>query len=359
MIESLELKNFKGFKTKKFKFDKEIVIIHGNNARGKSTLLEAIFLILNGFSPWGGTYENFLNYEELQDKYFTITAEIKDKRTLTLYQDKQSRSFLIDKKKVSKKKFFSFQKANLFSPEQIELLMYLPQKRRDFLDHLISDIDLEYKEYLVLYKRVLRQRNARLKKLAKIFFETNRLEKNDNQIKYWDNMLAELASKIMVKRAEIIKGLKDKEYKIEYRPSVVLNLFEDMLDQPELEKIYKKQIQENIKKDIVTGFSNIGIHRDDWSILSTKQDLKKFGSRGEKRLGIASLILQTQNIYQKNLGYYPILLLDDISAELDTENIEKIFSNKMLKKQQVFISTTKKESIPKDILKTAQAIKLA
>ncbi len=358
MINSLTLKNFRSFKNKALTFDKNITVIHGDNAKGKSTVLEAIYLILNGSTPWGGNHESFLNYDDIKDKYFTITIGIDD-NNLTLYEDSSSKSFLIDKKKTTKKKFFNFQKANLFSPEQIELLMYLPQKRRDFLDDLISKVDIDYAEKIVLYNRVLRQRNSYLKKLSKTFYETGEINQNDPQIDYWTKSLVELAGKIMIRRCEIIEKLQSQNFFVEYRPSLSLNFFENMLDEVELKKIYLKQMKENIKKDIATGFTNIGTHRDDWGIFSAKQDLKKFGSRGEKRLAIARLILQTQEIYKKYLGYYPILLLDDISAELDKDNAEKIFKEKILQKQQTFIATIDDKQIPKEILKKAQRIKLS
>jgi DNA replication and repair protein RecF len=361
MIKSLTLKNFRSFKNKKLDFKKELVIVHGDNAKGKSTVLEAIYLILNGTTPWGGGYENFLNFEEdkkeKKEDFFTITAEIEDD-TLTMYQDSSSKSFLVNKKRTTKKKFFNFQKANLFSPEQIELLMYLPQKRREFLDDLISKIDIDYAEKVVLYSKVLRQRNSYLKKLSKVFYETGKINQDDSQMDYWTQSLVKLSTKIMIRRCEVVEKLQSKSFFVEYRPSLSLNFFENMLDEEELKKIYLKQMKENTKKDIATGFTNIGTHRDDWAIFSAKQDLKKFGSRGEKRLAIARLILQTQEIYKEFLGYYPVLLLDDISAELDKDNSEKIFKEKILQKQQTFIATIDPKQIPKEILGKSQKIKL-
>ncbi len=357
MIKSLHLKNFRSFKSKKLDFNKNLVVIHGNNAKGKSTVLESIYLVLNGTTPWGGNHESFLNYENKNDKYFTISVEIED-NVLTLYEDNSSKSFLINKKRTTKKKFFGFQKANLFSPEQIELLMYLPQKRRDFLDDLISKVDIDYAENITLYSKVLRQRNSYLKKLAKAFYETGEINQDDSQLEYWTQSLIKLSTKIMIRRCEIIEKLQSKSFFVEYRPSLSLNFFENMLDEEELKKIYAKQMKENTKKDIATGFTNVGTHRDDWAIFSKKQDLKKFGSRGEKRLAIARLILQTQEVYKEYLGYYPILLLDDIAAELDVENSKRIFSEKIIGKQQTFIATIDKKQIPKDILRNSEDIKL-
>jgi DNA replication and repair protein RecF len=342
MIKSIELQNFRIFKKQKFDFSKPVVIINGQNAKGKTTVLEAIHLVLNGTSPWSNEQATLLNTEQ-KDTYFTITIELVDEEgnenILTLFQDPHKKSYLINKKRVQKKTFFSNRKANLFNPEQIELLMYLSQERRDFLDKLISIIDPEYEESLGKYKKVLKQRNAYLKKLAKRFYETGRMQTNDQQLRFWTKLIAEISTILMIKRAEIIKKLKSDFFSIEYKPSLVLNLFEDMLNESSLRDIYIKTLDENIRRDIATGVSNIGAHRDDWSIISAKKDLKKFGSRGEKRIAIGRLILQTQEILKEYIGQYPILLLDDISAELDDINTFAIFSDEIINHQQTFITT--------------------
>ncbi len=355
MITKLKLKNFRQFKEKELELKKETVLIIGDNTKGKSTILESIYTILNGSSPWGNSFDELVNKEE---KYFSINIELQDENKLTLYQEEKIKRYLLDKKRTSKKKFLSYLKANIFSPEQIEFLMYLSQKRRDFLDNLISEIDIEYKENLNLYKRVLRQRNSYLKKLAKAFFEKGILNENDKQIEYWDKQMAKLGGEISIKRIEIINKLKNNDFKIEYKPSIKLNTFDEMLNSEDIERIFLEEINKNFKKDVVTGYSNTGTHRDDWEIYSNKDNLKKFGSRGEKRLGIANLILETQEIYKEYLGKYPILLLDDISAELDDKNSDKIFANKIIKKQQVFITSTKRDNISKEILKNSQIIQL-
>lgn len=361
MIKSIELQNFRIFKKQKFDFSKPVVVINGQNAKGKTTVLEAIHLILNGTSPWSNEQTTLLNTEQ-NETYFTITITLEDEtgneNILTLFQDPHRKSYLVNKKKVSKKTFFSSRKANLFNPEQIELLMYLSQERRDFLDKLICIIDPEYEESLSKYKKVLKQRNAYLKKLAKRFYDTGRIEEHDAQLKFWTKLIADLSTTLMIKRAEIIKQLKSDFFSIEYKPSLVLNLFEDMLDEPSIKEIYHRILEDNLRRDIATGVSNVGAHRDDWSIISAKKDLKKFGSRGEKRIAIGRLILQTQEVLKEYTGQYPILLLDDISAELDDKNTFAIFSNEIISHQQTFITTIDTKKLPEDLKKNAQLISI-
>ncbi len=116
-------------------------------------------------------------------------------------------------------------------------------------------------------------------------------------------------------------------------------------------------LENSKKRDIATGYTNVGPHRDDW-ILSNGEDIKKFGSRGEKRLAIGQMIFKKQEIIAEKLGFYPILLLDDIASELDEKNSKKIFDKKLLKKQQTFLTIIDPNNLPNDVIKNAQLIDL-
>ena len=116
-------------------------------------------------------------------------------------------------------------------------------------------------------------------------------------------------------------------------------------------------LEDSKKRDIATGYTNIGPHRDDW-ILTNGNDIKKFGSRGEKRLAIGQMIFKKQEVIAEKLGFHPILLLDDIASELDEKNTEKIFDKKLLKRQQTFLTIINPNDLPKDVVKNAQLVDL-
>jgi DNA replication and repair protein RecF len=223
--------------------------------------------------------------------------------------------------------------------------MISPSKRREFLDEVISQTNYEYIETLKKFKRVLKQRNAYLKKLSKKFYEKGIIARNDPQLNFWSNEFIELATEIRSKREQLIKEMKTDIFHLEYEIPII----ED--------KDIEKALEDSKKRDIATGYTNIGPHRDDWQVFNGK-NIKKFGSRGEKRLAIGELIFQTQNIIANKLGFYPILLLDDIASELDENNTKKIFRKEILDKQQTFITIIHKEELPKEILKIAQDIDL-
>jgi len=116
-------------------------------------------------------------------------------------------------------------------------------------------------------------------------------------------------------------------------------------------------IENSKRRDIATGYTNIGPHRDDWQLINGK-NIRQFGSRGEKRISIGKLVFKTQDVIKNRLDYYPILLLDDIASELDEENTKSIFNKKELDKQQTFITIIDKKDLPKAIIKDAQFIDL-
>jgi len=349
-IKKIKLQNFRQFGDTNFEFSPNITIITGKNAQGKTTILEAINLIINGSSPWTNENGDIVSYTQKEpepDKYFRLEGMILDKngekKEVSVFHNSNFTKFEIEGKKTTRKKFYNNSACNVFSPEQIDLLMISPSKRREFLNNLICKIDDDYAEILTEFEKVLRQRNAYLKRLAKVFYDTGEINDNEQQFQFWTEKFAGLSAKLMAKRSEIINQLSREKEQIfiHYKPSLVLNLFEDMAEVEKLTEIHISTLMNNSKRDIALGHTNIGAHRDDWKI-STDKDIRRFGSRGEKRVALGKLIFRTQDVLNKYLGFYPILLLDDISSELDDDNIKKLLSHEGIDKQQVILTTINK-----------------
>lgn len=343
MIKRLKLTNFRQFKNLELKFDSDIVVLHGNNAIGKSTILEAISLITNGHSPWASTDEFVKNEQEEGEKYTRIEMET-DENVFIYYKCGTKKELRIDGQKTTPKKFFQKNSSAIFNPEQIEILMISPSKRRNLLDDTIVILDYGYSDVLSLFSKILRQRNAYLKKLSKNFYEKGIIARNDPQLNFWTNEFLTNAKIIQEKRIDIVEKLGKENFRLEYIMSNKDVPLEDSLE-------------ESKKRDIATGYTNIGPHRDDWELINGK-DIKKYGSRGEKRLAIGQLIFKIQDLVKDQTGVYPTLLLDDISSELDSGNTSLIFDREYLKKQQSFITVIDYKDIPKGILKEAQLIDL-
>lgn len=346
MIRKIKLTNFRKFKNYEIDIEKDIVVFHGDNAVGKSTLLEAIYILTNGKSPWASSDEYIHTEQNCDDTYcrVEITVEDDEEKTYSYYKSTSRRILKINEKNVPVKKFFEETASTIFNPEKIEILMISPSRRREFLDEVISTLDYEYVETLKQFRKILRQRNAYLKKLSKQFYEKGIIARNDPQLNFWTKEFLKVAQKIQDMRETLAQRMKTKDLKIEYIKSNGDVALEDALENSK-------------KRDIATGHTNVGPHRDDWELINGK-NIKKFGSRGEKRLSIGKLIFEVQKIMKKELGYYPILLLDDIASELDKKNTAEIFKPEILNKQQTFITIIDYTNLPKGVLEKAQLIDL-
>lgn len=343
MITNIKLTNFRKFKSLDLNIQSKLVVLHGNNAKGKSTVLEAIYLLTNGKSPWAISDE-FINTDQNMSEKFTRIEITNNDKVYSLYKNAGTRVLKIDDQKVSPRKFFDQNASTIFNPEQIEILMISASARRKFLDEIISAVDYEYIETLTLFRKVLRQRNAYLKKLAKKFYDYGIVAINDVQLNFWTAEFLRLSEIIQTERLRIIDEMYSDDIHIEYTKS---NGDTSLAD----------AIENSKRRDIATGYTNIGPHRDDWQLINGK-NIRQFGSRGEKRISIGKLVFKTQDVIKNRLDYYPILLLDDIASELDEENTKSIFNKKELDKQQTFITIIDKKDLPKAIIKDAQFIDL-
>jgi DNA replication and repair protein RecF len=343
MIENIKLTNFRRFNELNIEIDKNIIVLHGDNGKGKSTILEAIYLITNGISPWASSDEYITNEQDNEDNFTRIEMK-KEEKTYSFFKSSKKRIFKVDNHTTTPKKFFEKTASTIFNPEQIEILMISPSKRRDFLDEAINIIEYEYSDILKKFRKVLRQRNAHLKKLSKDFYEKGIVARNDTQLNFWTDEFLKLAKDIQRQREDICNDMCLDKLKIQYIKSNKKIALDDALEASK-------------KRDIATGYTNIGPHRDDW-VLINGMDIKKFGSRGEKRLAIGQLIFKKQEIIEKKLGFFPILLLDDIASELDKDNTKKIFEKENLEKQQTFITIVNYKDLPKSVLEKAQLIDL-
>ena len=347
MVSKIKLTNFRKFKNLELDIDKDIVVLHGDNAVGKSTILEAISLITNGKSPWASADEYISTEQEEETPFCRIEITMKEEaeeKVYSYYKTNLRRVLKINDKNTPIKKFFEETASTIFNPEKIEILMISPSKRREFLDEIISTLDYEYVETLKQFRKVLKQRNAYLKKLSKQFYDKGIIARNDPQLNFWTKEFLKEATKIQEMRERLSKRMKTKDLKIEYIKSNGDITLEDALENSK-------------KRDIATGYTNVGPHRDDWELING-MNIKKYGSRGEKRLSIGKLIFEVQKIMKKELGYYPILLLDDIASELDKKNTAEIFTPEILNKQQTFITIIDYKNLPKEVVKNAQLIDL-
>ncbi|MCK9368778.1 DNA replication and repair protein RecF [Candidatus Dojkabacteria bacterium] len=356
MIKKIKITNFRKFEDLELRFKKNLVIITGDNTKGKSTVLEALHLITSG--EGGYDFDDLSNTKQKdEEKFLRIEITDEDGKEYSLFKDCEKKELRVDGRKTIPRKFYEKISSVLFSPDQIDLLMVSGAKRREFLDKLICSLSYQYGDDLSKMNKALKQRNAYLKRLARRFYESGNMDITDSQLIYWTGIFAKYAVMIMKKRDETIEKLKTDMFEISYKPSIVFNLFEDMQNEKDTQDLVASMIMEKARKDIALGYSNLGPHRDDFAIFRGK-DIKRFGSRGEKRVAIGKLIFLSLELKAEILGFRPILLLDDIPSELDKVNTKEILNDGILDKQQTIITTIDITHIPKEILKKAQIIDL-
>lgn len=346
-LEDLQLKNFRNYESLKIKFNHHINLIYGNNGQGKTNLLESIYVL-------GITKSHLLNLDSSlikNDKNICkisgVVKENKNKKKLIVEITNQQKKFKIDNSEVKKVNEYINSSLNIifFYPEDLDIIKGSPIIRRNFMNIELSQLSNNYLKILSEYNKLLKIRNDNLKKMNKhieidmTYFEiiTNYLI--DKAIIIY-KMRKKFIDKINENCSAIFKELSKLDgFHIEY----ITNFSNDESDL----KLHLKQIYEkNKNKEIKLGTTLYGPHRDDLEFYLLNQNLKSFGSQGQKRLAVLALKLSEIDIYKQFKNTNPILLLDDVFSELDDSkknSLIKFISNDI----QVIITTTEIKNVNK------------
>ena len=353
-IKKIKIINFRNYKSQEINLEKNINIFYGENAQGKTNIIEAIFLSSMGKSfrakkdkemiMLGEEKSNIEIEYEKTDRDGKIKIELGNKKIVYINGIKIKKlSELLGKINVV-----------IFTPDDINILKGGPQNRRRFLDIMISQLRPNYMYNLNLYLKTLEQRNNYLRQIK----EEN---KNENMLEIWDEELSNYAINIYNYRKEFIEKIKNKIKNIH---SEITNNKEEIEIEYLSECISKERYLELLKQrrklDIIKGYTTKGIHRDDFNIYINKKELGIYGSQGQHRTAILSLKLSELNIVKDEIGESPILLLDDFMSELD-EKRRKNFLEKINDVQVIITCTEKIDIENKEILvynvKSGNAIK--
>lgn len=336
-INKIKINNFRNYNKEEINLEKNTNIFYGENAQGKTNIIEAIFLCSMGrsFRAKKDTEMILLNKEK-------AIIEIEFKK---LDRDGKIKIELSNKKNVFvngiKLKKLSELLGNInvviFTPDDINILKGGPQNRRRFLDIMISQLKPNYMYNLNLYLKTLEQRNNYLRQIR----EEN---KNEDLLEIWDEKLAEYANNIYNYRKDFINKINNKIKNIhneitDNKEKIEVEYITECINKEE----YLKLLKQRRKLDIIKGFTTKGIHRDDFVIYINKKRLDIYGSQGQNRTAILSLKLSELNIIEEEIGEKPILLLDDFMSELDKKR-RTHFLNK-IENTQVIITCTDKIDI--------------
>ncbi len=352
-IEKLELTNFRNIAKLNLELRPGLNILVGQNAQGKTNLLEAIHYLTTTRSFRTSRDHDLIGFgtefARLAGGEVEVVLQVSGK-TLKLH-GKEARAAEV----------LGAMRSVLFSPEDMSLLSGPPQDRRDFLDELISRIDRKYLLTLLSYHKTLKQRNRLLWQIReRASLAESRRSGGEKELESWDDLLIRDGVSILNRRMEVIGKLQTELDEI--TPSLfggeklILKYQTKLAGERPVAEAFYEQLKINRPREIGAATSLTGPHRDDWEVLLVTKNLGRFGSRGEERSAVLSLKLAEVNLDEAETGARPILLLDDVLSELDTEHQQRLLAE--VGKQQTVLSATSLDFFPAEIRTKARVFQV-
>ena len=336
-ISKVKIKDFRNYEEQEVELNKNINVFYGENAQGKTNIIEAIFLCSMGKSFRAKQDKEMIRLN-CNNAFVEVKYNKTDRDGKIKIQIGNRKNILVNGVKIKKlSELLGNLNVVIFTPDDINILKGGPQNRRRFLDIMISQLKPNYMHNLSLYSKTLEQRNNYLRQIK----EEQKLEA---MLDIWDEELVKYAIVISNYRKEFMEKIKNKIKKIhnEITDNKEDINIEYITECDEKEK-YLNLLKQRRKLDIIKGYTTKGIHRDDFNIYINDRELSVYGSQGQHRTAMLSLKLSEVNIVEEEIGEKPILLLDDFMSELDEKR-----RNHFLKKindTQVIITCTDKIDI--------------
>ena len=343
-IKKILLYNFRNYINQEIELDKDINVFFGNNAQGKTNILESIYLCAFGKSfrvkkdkdlIMFNKENSFVEiYYKKDDREGKIKVNLDDKKVFYINDVKQEKiSNIVGKINVV-----------MFNPDDINIIKGDSSKRRKFIDMMICSLKPKYLNLLTNYNKILKQRNNYLKQI--------KIEnKNIDLLDVYDEQLAEYSEEIYNYRKYFFEKF---ENKLQIIHNMITKSGKEKIEIKYLNSIFNKndfleKIKKNRKNDIIRGFTSIGIHRDDFIINVDNKNIQVYGSQGQKKSAILSLKICELEIVKEELDETPVLLLDDFMSELDEIRRNNFLEN--IKDCQIIITATDDVNINIDYTK--------
>lgn len=343
LIQSLQLQNFRNYEDTLVEFDPKVNVLLGDNAQGKTNVLEAIYLLAVGKSHRTSKDQDLIARDR---EFASVTGKIERRnhlQKLSLYLGNKGKKAAINGITQTKMTdFVGHFQVVLFAPEDLQLVKGGPATRRRFVDIELGQIQVSYLYHLSQYQRVLQQRNVLLKQ-----------ERRDlDLLQILNIQLAEHGAQVVYRRNSFIRELAEFAKLIYSSISAQGEILEvsyfcsipnvnghqlESLEQINIQ--YLKTLEDRTKADITQKYTTIGPHRDDLLLQLDGQPVQSFASQGQQRSIALALRLAEIDFMYRQLNEYPVLLLDDVLSELDN-NRQKNLVLAMQEKVQTIITTT-------------------
>ena len=355
-LSKIELSHYRNYKKEKIKLCDKVNIFIGDNAQGKTNILESIYILALTKSHRVGFENNIIEngYQACKIKGNLYDNNFLKELELLVNIDKQKVS--INNKEIKKiADYISNMNVVMFCPNDLDIVKGSPQVRRNLLNIEISQLYPFYVNYLNEYNKILKNRNEYLKQLnINGMTDTRYLE-------ILDEKLIERGCDIYLYRKKYLDYINEKikdiyknimnidDLNIIYETNIDIDSFE----QETIKEKFRKKLKNNLKREIFQGMTLYGPHRDDFSFYIKDENLKYYGSQGQQRLAIISFKLAEVSLFKEEKNTSPILLLDDIFSELDIKKRNKLIKYIPLDTQTI-ITTTDLKNIQKKILNSAK-----
>jgi len=357
-IEQLQLANYRNYSKEDLTFTKQVNLIIGENAQGKTNMMEAIYVLALTRSyrtsrereliRWGEDFAKIKGTVSKKERKIPLEITITN-------QGKKAKINHLEQKRLSS--YIGAFNIVMFAPEDLTLVKGSPRIRRRFIDVELGQIQPSYIYHLMQYQRILKQRNHLLKQIQ------TRQTTDQTMLDILTEQLVEHAATILHRRFIFLEKLriwaKDIHFKISRALETLHIAYHATIDVSEdalLEKIsneYLNKFNEIRQNEIDRGLTLIGPHRDDLTFYINDKNVQQFGSQGQQRTTALSIKLAEIELIYEEVGSYPVLLLDDVLSELDHHRQSHLL-NTIQGKVQTFVSTTSVADIHHDTLKNAQ-----
>lgn len=362
LIERLQLKNFRNYESCDLTFSKKVNVIIGENAQGKTNLMEAIYVLALTRSYRTSRERELIrfgaNFAKINGKIFKKERHLPLEIIITP-QGKKAKLNHLEQKRLSN--YIGAFNIVMFAPEDLALVKGSPQVRRRFIDVELGQIQPRYLYHLSQYQRILKQRNHLLKQIQ------TKQTTDDMMLDILTEQLIEHAATILHRRFIFLKKLRKWAHEIHQNISrqletlhITYNATIDVLEEDLLEKITNKYIESFFKirqNEINRGTTLIGPHRDDLIFFINDKNVQQFGSQGQQRTTALSIKLAEIELIYEEVGAYPVLLLDDVLSELDDQRQSHLL-NTIQGKVQTFVTTTSVDGIDHQTLRQAEMFKV-
>lgn len=312
IVKSLELSNFRNYQHLSIEFSKGANILYGDNAQGKTNILEGVYLCATTKSHRGSKDREVIMLDQEESHLRMIINRDGIDRKIDMHLKKNKpKGVAIDGIPIKKStELFGIINVVSFSPEDLSIIKSGPGERRRFIDMELCQLDRFYLHNLMNYNKVLDQRNNLLKQIG---FNRSLLD----TIYVWDEQLIEYGKQVVDSRQKFVDELRDVVKDLHSRITCGKETLEIFYEPNTDVEQFVDRLGKSLERDIILKSTSVGPHRDDLKFQINGIDIRKYGSQGQQRTSALSLKLAEIELVKKRVKDQPILLLDDVLSELD------------------------------------------